>query len=108
MIKYFLLYISPYLVFTGFLVGLSYKLYKWLSAPKGAPAPIYPRASKSPLRKAIDYVFIIATFKPLYDIDKRLWLASWTSHLGLLMFTIGHFRLLTEFTPLWNILVLDD
>lgn len=103
-LEYFLLYVSPYITVAIFLSGLSYRFYGWITAANGPLAPIYPHASKPFLRRAGEYVVKIATFRPLFDVNKRLWLSSWIFHLGLFLLLFGHLRLVTEFTFLWNIL----
>jgi len=104
LLTYLLFYVTPYISVLVFFSGLAYKLYKWASAPNGPLSPIYPYASKSFLGKAFDYAFKIATFKPLYGVNKKLWLASWVFHVGLILLLFGHFRLFVEFTPLWNLM----
>ncbi len=103
-LKYFLLYISPYITVVIFLSGLLYRLYKWITATNGPLAPIYPSASKPFLEKISEYLVKVATFRPLFEVNKKLWFSSWIFHLGLFLLLFGHFRLVTEFTFLWSIL----
>ncbi|NIQ37694.1 MAG: hypothetical protein GTN81_03790 [Proteobacteria bacterium] len=85
-------------------LGMSYRVYQWLSAPKArAKTGVFPKAQTRAGRwfKVAKDSFI---FRDASTYDRWMWVFTVLFHLGLLGALVGHLRLVREFTPLVNLL----
>jgi nitrate reductase gamma subunit len=77
----------PYITIAVFLLGVAYRLQRWLSAPKGPKGP--------PLHwpSALKYVVLdVVLFRKTYKTDKLMWLVLVLFHIGTGGILFGHMR----------------
>ncbi len=87
-----------------FFSGMTYRVYQWLSAPRGRfRTGVFPKPRSSGTRwlKVTMDSFI---FPDAMSHDRWMWLFTVLFHLGLLGAFVGHLRLIHEFTPLMSAL----
>lgn len=96
--------IMVYVAVAIFVLGMSYRVYQWVSSPKArVRAGVFPKASTSGGRwlKAARDSFI---FPEAVTYDRRMWIFTILFHFGLLGAFVGHLRLIHELTPMANLL----
>ena len=77
----------PYITIAVFLLGVAYRLQRWLSAPKGPKGP--------PLHwpSALKYVVLdVVLFRKTYKTDKPMWFVLVLFHIGTGGILFGHMR----------------
>ena len=103
-ITYLFHYITPYIALSIFIGGIAYRLNTWRKAsPVPAHLSLYPRA-KSWSRRIGDLLVDIFTLKGLWRVNKPLWIGSFIMHLGLLLLILGHFRTVSDYYFLWDLM----
>jgi len=103
----FVLGIMPYIAATIFVGGLIYRVIDWRRSSQKSQS-VEHKKSSSILRKIVNLVkgIILEIFllRRVYRGSFKLWLVTWPTHIAILGMLIGHGRLITEFTPIWNAL----
>ncbi|MEM1584198.1 MAG: respiratory nitrate reductase subunit gamma [Nitrososphaerota archaeon] len=95
-------YITPYIAFFTLIIGLIYRVLRWLSVPVPfrlpvAPAPItYSGVLK---RMSLD----LLTFRSLLKGNKKLWLGGYVFHVALAITLISHI-INVYFHDLWSVI----
>ena len=96
--------IMVYAAITIFILGMVYRVYQWLGAPKARlRTGVFPKPDKGAARwgqVAVDSL----TFPQALKADRTVWTFTILFHFGLLGAFVGHLRLFHEFTPLLNLL----
>lgn len=92
--------IMPYITVIVFVVGMIYRIIVWSKIP-AAIITLYPRPEQGLLSQILKDVFL---FPGLFKSDKVLWIGAWIFHISLAFIFIGHFRVVTDFPWLWNLL----
>jgi nitrate reductase gamma subunit len=105
-IKFFVGEIMPYFTIIVFLVGITYKIFKWTTASQ-AKMTLYP-ASSTPGEKWKRIIKEVLIFQSLFEDNKPLWLGTWIFHASLALIIIGHTRVLTDFPLLWQALGMGE
>lgn len=92
--------IMVYVAVAVFALGMSYRIYQWLSVPKSNIAlGIFPKPSSSSA-KWLKVIKDALVFPQAIEVDWQMWLFAILFHFALLGAFVGHLRLIREFTPL--------
>jgi len=87
-----------------FILGMFYRVYQWLSAPKARlKTGVFPKPDSGAARwgrVAVDSF----TFPQALKADRTIWIFTILFHFALLGAFAGHLRLVHEFTPLLSLL----
>ena len=93
-----------YVAVAIFIVGMAYRVYQWLRAPKARiKTGVFPKPDSATarwLKVGIDSF----TFPQVIKVDRWIWVFTILFHFALLGAFIGHLRLIHEFTPLLKVL----
>ena len=81
--------IFPYLAAAFFIVGLSCRLYRWLTVPAPFPLTTFPAPGSSGGRLMV-WFKELCLFGSLFRFNKLLWLLGWMMHLALAFIIVGH------------------
>lgn len=100
--RFFIGEIMPYFTVMVFLMGITYNLFKWTTAPQGK-ITLYP-ASSSPGAKWKRIIKEVLIFQSLFEDNKPLWFGTWIFHASLALIIIGHGRVVTDFPLIWQAL----
>jgi nitrate reductase gamma subunit len=96
--------IMVYVTIVIFVLGMTYRIYQWLQAPKTRiKTGVFPKPSSAAARwgqVAIDSF----TFPQAMKADRTIWAFTILFHFALLGAFVGHLRLIQEFTPLLRML----
>ncbi len=96
--------IMVYLAVAIFILGMAYRVYQWLVAPKTRmKTGVFPKPrgwAARGLRVGMDAF----TFPQAMKVDRSIWTFTILFHFALLGAFVGHLRLFREFTPLVNLL----
>ena len=87
--RYFVLYLLPYITFIVLILGCGYRLAVWLRSPAPLKIPLTP----GPTTRAgvvARYASEILVFRTLFSGDKALWAASWIFHVAFAFVVGGH------------------
>ena len=101
-IRFFVGQLMPYFTILVFLIGITYKISKWIKAAQGK-ITLYP-ASSTPVEKWKRIIKEVLVFQSLFEGNKPLWFGTWIFHASLALIIIGHFRVVTDFPLIWNAL----
>lgn len=99
-LQFFIGNILPYIAFVVFLTGMTYRIYTWLKMSSPI-ITLYPVPKGSSTSAVIKEVLL---FPSLFKTDKVFWGGAWIFHVMLAFIFIGHFRVVTDFPWLWNLL----
>ncbi len=107
MIDWFSYWVAGIMVYVAvaiFLLGMVYRVYQWIGAPKArTKTGVFPKPGSRAARwgqVAIDSF----TFPQALKADRMVWIFTILFHCALLGAFVGHLRLVQEFTPLVNLL----
>jgi len=81
--------ILPYVSVAVFILGIIYKLCRWLSIPVPLPITTFP-VPKNPASRLGIFLKKLFLFSNLFLENRLLWLLSWMMHLALALIIIGH------------------
>jgi len=102
--SYWVAGIMVYLAIAIFILGMIYRVYQWLGAPKARmKTGVFPKPGEGAARwgqVAVDSL----TFPQAWKVDRTIWIFTILFHFALLGAFVGHLRLVREFTPLVNLL----
>ena len=98
-IRFFVGQLMPYFAALVFLIGITYKVSKWIKAAQGK-ITLYP-ASSTPIEKWKRIAKEVLVFQGLFEGNKPLWFGTWIFHASLALIIIGHSGLLQIF-PLFG------
>lgn len=96
--------IMVYLAAAIFILGMAYRVYQWLRAPKTRmKTGVFPKPTGWAARgfKVGMDSFI---FPQVMKVDRSIWVFTILFHFALLGAFVGHLRLFRELTPLLNLL----
>ena len=86
---YFILQVMPYIAVTIFVLGMIYRIARWLKARIVHNIVLTP-APETKAGAAGKYITEIAFFKSLFKGDKSLWAGAWIMHVTLVGIIAGH------------------
>lgn len=86
--------VLPYVAVTVFLVGMTYRLYKWKTLP--SPSMTLFPAPPTEAANTVNTIQEVVLFKSLFRGDRALWLLAWTFHAVLALILVGHLRVFTN------------
>jgi len=93
-----------YVAVTVFVLGMVYRVYQWVRAPKTRiKTGIFPKESTAGARW-LHVVKDSFVFPQVLEVDRWMWFFTILFHFGLLGAFVGHLRLVHELTPLANLL----
>lgn len=92
--------ILPYITVIVFTAGMIYRIKVWSKMPK-PKMTLYPRPDTGIISQVLRDVFLFPT---LFKSNKTLWAGAWIFHISLFFIFIGHFRVVTDFPWLWNLM----
>jgi nitrate reductase gamma subunit len=96
--------IMVYVAVAVFLVGMGYRIYQWLNAPKTRiRTGVFPKKASAGAR-GLQTVRDALLFPQTLQTDRWMWMFTILFHLGLLGALVGHLRLIHELTPLATLL----
>ena len=102
--SYWVAGIMIYVAIAIFFLGMVYRVYQWLIAPKARlKTGVFPKPDKGVARwgqVAVDSLI----FPEALKTDRTIWTFTILFHFALLGAFVGHLRLVREFTPLVNLL----
>jgi len=102
--SYWIAGIMVYVAIAIFILGMIYRVYQWLGAPKARlKTGVFPKPDSGAARwgqVAVDSL----TFPQALKADRTIWTFTILFHFALLGAFVGHLRLVHEFTPLLNLL----
>ncbi len=102
--SYWVAGIMVYVAIAIFILGMVYRVYQWLEAPKARlKTGVFPKPGKGAARwgrVAVDSL----TFPQALKADRTIWVFTILFHFALLGAFVGHLRLIHEFTPLLKLL----
>ena len=102
--SYWVAGIMVYVAVAVFVLGMTYRVYQWLSAPKTrVKTGIFPKENTTGAR-VFHLVKDSFVFPQVLQVDRRMWFFTILFHFGLLGAFVGHLRLIHELTPLVNLL----
>ncbi len=90
----------PYIAGLVFILGMVYRIYTWAKMPSPTMT-LFPRPKNGVGPQLVKEVLF---FPGLFKSDKSLWWGAWVFHLTLVFIFLGHFRVVSDFPWLWNML----
>jgi len=100
----FIVSILVYIAVIVLVVGLAYRIYKWIRIPRSnLNLGLYPKP-KTRIGRTGKLMKDTFLFPQVYDVDRWMWLFVVALHLTIVFAFAGHMRLIREFTPLVNAL----
>ncbi len=100
----FIVSILVYIAIFVLVVGLIYRIYKWIKIPRSKLSlGLYPKP-KSGAGRLLKLGKDTFLFPQVYEVDRWMWIFVVCLHLTLVFAFVGHLRLIQEFTPLVNAL----
>ncbi|MCP4567084.1 MAG: hypothetical protein GY841_05850 [FCB group bacterium] len=87
----FLFVILPYLVLAVFIIGMAYRIRKWVKTPQPGAVTLFPapKPGSGLFWNVLKESFL---FPDLFRGDKFFWSISWLFHASLALIIIGHLR----------------
>jgi nitrate reductase gamma subunit len=96
--------IMIYIAVIVFLIGMAYRIFLWVKAPRSqVRLGLFPRPKNKTARffKILKDSFI---FSHSAEVDPWMWVFSIVFHFSLAAVLVAHFRMIREFTPLANLI----
>lgn len=81
--------VLPYLAAAAFVIGVAYRIVRWLRVPVPFQLTQFP-APDGGLYRAAEVSREVLLFQSLWRNDRSLWLWAWLFHVALAMIVVGH------------------
>lgn len=107
-LSYIILAVTPYIAAAIFLAGTVYRLVSWLRTPPPTVKYLLYPVPNNKARAFLEVLKQLLFYPSLMSVSAPLWVAVWAGHLALFGALIGHGRLLTEYTFIFDPLGMDE